>query len=182
MKTGSLKPGFLIASPQMRDPAFEKTVVLLCQYDSEGALGVVVNREGPISIGAVTREVNIAPPPNADAMTWSGGPVGAGTCFVLWQGSASTSEGWNIAEGIAVSQSLERMEQLVQCGTQFHITIGYSGWSAAQLDAEIIEGSWLYVEADPEIIFETPIEQRYDRALLLLGLTAPMVWMQPIDE
>lgn len=182
MKTGVLKPGFLIASPQMRDPHFEKTVVLICQYDEEGALGVVINREGPVSIGAVTREVNVAPPPDADAMAWWGGPVGAGTCFVLWQGQASGAEGWNITEGIAVSQSLERLEQLVQLGTPFHITIGYSGWSAAQLDAEIECGSWLYVEADPKIIFETPVEERYDRALLLLGLTASMVWMQPIDE
>jgi len=182
MKTAPLKPGFLIASPQMRDPYFEKTVVLVCQYDDDGALGVVVNREGPVSIGAVTHEVNIAAPPDADAMTWWGGPVGAGTCFVLWQGQASGAEGWNITEGLAVSQSLERLEQLVQLGTNFHITIGYSGWSAAQLDAEIESGAWLYVEADPKIIFETPIEQRYDRALLLLGLTASMVWMQPVDE
>ena len=182
MRTGTLQPGFLIASPQMQDPYFEKTVVLICQYDEEGALGMVVNREGPVSIGAVTREVNVASPQNADNMTWWGGPVGSGTCFVLWRGNASEAEGWTISGEIAVSQSLERLERLVQLGHNFHVTIGYAGWSPQQLDAEIERGSWLYVEADPRIIFETPLEQRYDRALLLLGLTADMVWMQPIDE
>ncbi|MFT5682943.1 MAG: putative transcriptional regulator [Myxococcota bacterium] len=182
MKTGSLKPGFLIASPQMRDPYFEKTVVLICQYDEDGALGIVINREGPVSIGAVTREVNVATPRDDDAMTWWGGPVGTGTCFVLWRGSASEAEGWNLPGDIAVSQSLERLERLVQLGSDFHVTIGYAGWSAEQLDAEIERGSWLYTEADPAIIFDTPLEQRYDRALLLLGLTSSMVWMQPINE
>ena len=177
-----MKPGFLIASPQMRDPYFEKTVVLLCHYDDEGALGMVINREGPISIGAVTQEVNVATPVNGEHMTWWGGPVGTGTCFVLWRGSTSGAEGWTIEEEIAVSQSLERLERLVQLGSSFHVSIGYAGWSAQQLDDEIERGSWLYVEADPAIVFETPIEQRYDRALLLLGLTREMVWMQPIDE
>lgn len=177
-----MKAGFLIASPQMRDPHFEKAVVLLCQYDDDGALGMVINREVTISIGEVTHEVNIAKPANADSMAWWGGPVGAGTCFVLWRGSASSAEGWTIEGEIAVSQSLERLEQLVQFGNTFHVTIGYAGWSAQQLDSEIERGSWLYVEADPTIVFDTPIGQRYDRALLLLGLTREMVWMQPIDE
>lgn len=177
-----MKPGFLIASPQMRDPYFEKAVVLLCQCDDEGALGMVINRESSISIGDVMREVNVALPAHAESMSWWGGPVGAGTCFVLWRGSAASAEDWTIEEEIAVSQSMVRLEQLVQLGTPFHVTIGYAGWSSRQLDDEIERGSWLYVEADPAIVFETPIEQRYDRALLLLGLTKEMVWMQPINE
>ena len=166
----------------MRDPHFEKTVVLICQYDEEGALGMVINREGPVSIGAVAREVNVASPRNADAMTWWGGPVGGGTCFVIWQGSASSAEGWTIGENIAVSQSLERLERLVQLNFDFHVTIGYAGWSSQQLETEIERGSWLYVEADPDILFKTPMSERYNRALLLLGLTPEMIWMQPIDE
>jgi len=176
-----MKAGLLIASPQMLDPYFERAVVLLCNFDEEGAVGVIINKAGPITIGDVTAEVKVAPPLHADEETWWGGPVGRGTCFVIWRGRTRGDEGWTISEEIAVSQSLQRLEDLVQRRKHFHVSIGYAGWGAAQLTSEIERGSWLLVEADPALLFETPLDERYDRALALLGLTASTVIMQPGD-
>ncbi len=176
-----MKSGFLIASPQMSDPHFKQAVVLLCHHDYTGAIGLIVNRDRSTTVGQVASEVKVARPPHADEQTWWGGPVGGGTCFVIWKGAAEGDEGWTIGD-IAVSQSLERLERLVQVGHHFHISIGYAGWGPHQLDTEIERGSWLYVEADPAIVFETPMADRYQQALALLGLTPGMVWMQPINE
>ncbi|MEL6344958.1 MAG: YqgE/AlgH family protein [Myxococcota bacterium] len=166
----------------MRDPNFERTVILLCQRDEDGAVGMVINRPHEITVGDVAGAAKVAPPRHEEEVTWWGGPVSPGTCFVLWRGRAEVGEGWTIGDEIAVSPALERLERLVQIGRHFHLVLGYSGWGEQQLESEIERGSWLYTEADPSIVFDTPIEERYDRALGLLGLTASTVWMQPIDE
>lgn len=176
-----MNSGLLIASPQMRDPNFERTVILLCQFDEEGAIGVVINRSAPITVRAVTDEVKLPPPSHGTEQAWWGGPVGRGTCFVIWRGQTRDDEGWTVGTEVAISQSLERLEQLIQANRHFHVSIGYAGWAPEQLIEEIERGSWLYVEADPELIFETPMASRYDHALALLGLTASTVIMQPGD-
>ena len=82
---------------------------------------------------------------------------------------------------MAISPSAARLRQLVTQQTPFFLCLGYAGWGAGQLDAEIETGSWLYTEVDPGILFEVPLEERYERALATLGLTAEMVWMKPLD-
>jgi putative transcriptional regulator len=174
-----MKSGFLIAAPQMLDPNFERTVILLCQFDNNGALGIVINRSTSVTVGAVTEEVKIAPPRHASDAIWWGGPVSPGTCFVVWRGQVEEDEGWNIGSNIAVSRSLQRLEHLVQLGHHFHLSIGFAGWAPDQLQGEIERGSWLYTDADPALLFETPQEARYDHALALLGLTTSTVLMTP---
>lgn len=174
-------PGLLIASPQLRDPNFAKTVVLMCQHDEDGALGIIINRGGQVSIGAVTEQLALAQPSSADDATWWGGPVGQGTGFVIWKGSAPDDEGWNPGGGVAVSASVEQLEQLVDADAEFHLALGYAGWGPGQLDTEIEEGSWLYVDVDPAIVFEAPMNERWPRALAMLGLRPDLVWMPPAE-
>ena len=174
--------GFLVASPQMHDPNFERAVVLLCQHDDEGAIGLIINRDGPVTIGAVSARMKLSPPPHASAPTWWGGPVGAGTGFVIWEGPGDAAEGWQPADGVWVSLSSERLAALIEGGQRFHLCLGYAGWSPGQLDAEIERGSWIVTDPDPDILFRVPLPERYDRALALLGLRPDSVWMTPIDE
>jgi len=166
----------------MSDPFFEGAVVLLCQHDDDGAFGLIINRPGSLSISQVASAVDVSCTHNGSEMTWWGGPVGQGACFIIWRGEATQEEGWTISENIAVSQSLHTLRRLVDTGEDFHVTVGYSGWESTQLETEISTGSWLYVEADPQIVFDLPMNQRYDAALALLGLTRHTVWMTPINE
>ncbi len=175
------KPGFLIASPQLRDPNFARTVVLVCQHDEDGALGIIINRDGPVSVGAVTEQLALAAPRTADDATLWGGPVGQGTGFVIWKGRAPFDEGWNPGGGVAVSASVDQLEQLVHADAEFHLALGYAGWGPGQLDHEIEEGSWLYADVDASIVFDAPMGERWPRALMALGLRPDLIWMPPAE-
>ncbi len=171
--------GMLIAAPKMGDPNFDRTVVLICQHDEHGAVGLVINREGPASVGEVLEKLEIDPALPYTGSTWVGGPVRPGTGFVLWRGDVDPDEGWNVGDGIAVSPSAERLSALAGHGTPFALCLGYAGWSPGQLDAEVRSGSWLFIDVDDRIVFDQPMEQRYDAALAQLGLTAATVVMTP---
>lgn len=171
----------IIASPQMEDPNFARSVVLVCQHDESGAFGLVINRDGPVSIGAVTERMDLGEPADPESVTWWGGPVGPGTGFVIWRGEAEDEEGWTLGGRVAVSPSAQRLKSLVEGKVPFFLCLGYAGWGAGQLDQEIETGSWLYADVDPDIIFDVPLDERYDKALETLGLTAHTVWMTPIE-
>lgn len=174
--------GLLIASPQLRDRWFEGTVVLLCQHDDEGALGLVINRDGPVTIGEVLERMDLEGDRLGDQATWWGGPVGTGAGFVLWRGQAGAHEGWTVGGEVAVSPSVERLDELVRTGARFHLALGYAGWGPGQLEEELERGSWLLADASAALVFDTPLEDRYQQALALLGLTPHTVWMDPISE
>lgn len=166
----------------MRDPNFERTVVLLCQHNDEGALGLVINRAGVVAIEEVLEGMELGPGGRAGVPTWWGGPVGRETGFVIWRGDVPRDEGWTLAGEIAVSPSVDRLTSLIQSGQPFFLCLGYAGWSPEQLEREIERGSWLYSDPDPSVVFEIPLDARYDTALALLGLKSDTVWMQPVDE
>lgn len=175
-----MESGFLIASPQMKDPNFQRSVVLLVQHNNEGALGLVVNRESPVRLGDVVDRLRSISPVRANRPVLWGGPVERGAGFVLFKGKAP--EGWQLRGDLCVSASRDRLSALVAAGADFHLCLGYAGWSAGQLDREFAEGSWIHVDAASELIFDCPISERYDRALARLGVTAEHLWMTPVDE
>ena len=171
----------------MRDLWFERTLILLCEHNEDGALGVVINREGDITVGEVIERLHEEneefPDKTTDPRkTWWGGPVGDGAGFIVWDGTVENDEGWMIGERVAVSPSIERLASMVSEAEGFDLCLGYAGWGPGQLEEEIERGSWLAIDADPGIIFETPIGERYEKALGLLGLTPATIWMQPINE
>jgi putative transcriptional regulator len=175
-----MEPGLLVASPQMRDPNFERAVVLLVQHSGQGALGLVINREAQVKVGDVVSHLDMpggAHPLQRPAL-W-GGPVERGAGFVLYKGLAP--EGWT-AGNVAVSPSRERLAALVGAGAEFHLCLGYAGWGPGQLDRELAEGSWVFVEATAELVFDTPLAERYDRALAQLGVPPELLWMTPVSE
>ncbi len=177
-----MEPGLLIASPQMRDPHFEGVVVLLCEHDDKGAFGLVINRPSAVALSDVIDNLDLQLDEDDDGPTWWGGPVHQKAGFVVYEGTAGTSEGWSLPCSVAVSPSITRLTSLVQAGKNFHLCLGYTGWGPHQLDGEIERGSWLVADLDPELILSLPLDERYDRALASLGLTPHTVWMTPIDE
>ena len=173
---------FLIASPHMDDPRFEKSVILLCHHDSEGALGIIVNKSIPLDISSVLESLNIDFEPSKDTFTGWGGPVGEDTGFVIWRGTAGEEEGWNVCSELAVSPSADRLSRLTEAGQRYFLALGYAGWGPGQLDAEIETGSWLFADADLALLFDSPAEERYSAALASLGLSSEHVWHFPADE
>ena len=165
----------------MQDPNFARAVVLVCQHDEEGAIGLIINRPGPVSMEEVIARLELTGPAAERGPTWWGGPVGQETGFVIWRGESNPDEGWTVGEDVAVSPSADQLGILVAQGERFHLCLGYAGWGPGQLDQEIRTGSWIYTDVDASIVFEMPIEARYSAALAQLGLSAATLNMQAIE-
>ena len=178
-----MQPTILIASPQMRDPFFEQTVVLVWHYDEDGALGVVVNRTLKHTLAEVLEvddSIDLSPYETLP-VAW-GGPVESGSGTVITRGTIHDDEGWMLPDGIGVTRSQDALIRLIQGNEKLLLCLGCAGWGAGQLDREIEMGGWLWTDCDANIVFDVPPEERYDVALATLGLNRNAVWMPPINE
>jgi len=179
-----LQPTLLIASPQTRDPLFERTVVLVFEHTEHGALGVVVNRQLQHKVEDV---LDLAEGPDLTEfagvpVVW-GGPVGTNHGTVVTGAHLNEQElGWTLPNGLSVTRSQDALLRLLGERAQLMLCLGYAGWAAGQLDREISRGGWLWTDCDASIVFDTPAEDRWSKALATLGLTPGVVWMQPVDE
>lgn len=173
MESLSLSNQFLIAMPKMTDPLFSRALVYVCEHGEHGSMGLIINKPSGIVMAQLFDQVDL-PLSNVAANSrpvFFGGPVQPDRGFVLhapvgnWQSSLIVTDTIALTTSkdilIAVSEG-NGPEQLV-------ITLGYTGWQSGQLEQEIAANAWLTVEQEPEIIFSTPPEQRYDKAMGLLG-------------
>lgn len=180
----------------MRDPFFERTLVLVWHHDEDGAIGVVVNRplsdaseRGLMPRSASNRLVDVLVMDDGvdlssyedDEVVW-GGPVETDSGTIITGGSLDDDEGWVLPGGIAVTRSHEALIRLVGERASLMLCLGYAGWGPGQLDREITEGGWLFTDPDASLLFRVPPEERWDKAIETLGITRHDVWMQPVDE
>jgi putative transcriptional regulator len=178
MEKSDLAPGFLLAAPNLRDPNFEKTVVLLGRHDDEGALGWVINgRElaptvelfktsGLFSEGTVF--------PNARSFKRSarvGGPVAPATGWLLFRPGIDEVDGqMNLGVGLAVTGEASAFSEFVHTGiadgggAEFRLILGCAGWAPGQLEAEISAGAWLPAALDVDLLFEHDGDSAWDEA------------------
>lgn len=171
----SLQDHFLIAMPSMADYHFNQSVVYVCAHSSEGTMGVVVNHPvDDIQLGEVLAQMKIAselPDINAQKV-FLGGPVQPERGFIvhrpnkMWQSTLVTSD----EIGVTSSQDILEAMAKGEGPEDTIIILGYAGWGAGQLEAEITKNNWLSVKAAPEIIFNTPVVDRWQAALNLLGI------------
>jgi len=177
---------FLIAMPGMADETFAGTVVYLCEHTEKGALGLVINKPIDIKLKNLFEKVELSldRPDRADLAeqpVYFGGPVQTERGFVLHEKLGDEGSHYNstlsIPGGLAMTTSKDVLEALAEGAgpRRVLITLGYSGWQAGQLEDELGRNGWLTVDADPAVIFDTPIEQRYERALSLLGFDPRML-------
>ena len=175
---------FLIAMPGLEDAMFSKSVIYMCEHSERGALGLVINKPSDINLQKLFDKVEL-PLHRQDltqAPVFQGGPVQTERGFVLHEsvvmpGNESLyASTMTIPGGLEMTTSKDVLEAL-STGygpRKVFISLGYSSWGQGQLESEISDNSWLTVAADPAVIFDTPVEQRYAKALKLLGLEA---WM-----
>ena len=174
---------FLIAMPGMADETFAGTVVYLCEHTEKGALGLVINRPIDIKLKNLFEkvELSLARAELADQPVYFGGPVQTERGFVLHDKPGDDSIRYNstlsIPGGLAMTTSKDVLEALAEGAgpRRVLVTLGYSGWQPGQLEDELGRNGWLTVDADPAVIFDTPIEKRYDRAVSLLGIDPRML-------
>ncbi|WCM98659.1 MULTISPECIES: YqgE/AlgH family protein [Comamonadaceae] len=182
---------FLIAMPGLEDASFARSVVYLCEHSERGALGLIINKPSDISLKGLFDKVDLSLR-RADLSqepVFQGGPVQTERGFVLHEpmltDSVDTDESayastMTIPGGLEMTTSKDVLEALSTGAgpRRVLVTLGYSSWGEGQLESELAENSWLTVGADLSVIFDTPVGERYDRALGLLGLQS---WMLSPD-
>lgn len=179
---------FLIAMPGLEDEAFARSVVYVCEHSERGALGLVINKPSDINLKHLFDQVELPLGRNdlIASPVFQGGPVQTERGFVLHDPMAAENDPspeesvyastMMIPGGLEMTTSRDVLEALSNGNgpRRVLVTLGYSAWGEGQLESELADNAWLTVGADAAVIFDTPIEQRYDSALALLGLKA---WM-----
>ena len=178
---------FLIAMPGLEDESFARSVVYLCEHSERGALGLIINKPTDITLKGLFDKVDLSL--RREDLTkepvFQGGPVQTERGFVLHEpmlmDKGETDESayastMTIPGGLEMTTSKDVLEALSTGAgpRRVLITLGYSSWGEGQLESELAENAWLTVAADLSVIFDTPVPERYDRALSLLGLQS---WM-----
>jgi len=171
----TLQNHFLIAMPAMGDPNFSGTVTYLCQHSDEGALGIIINRPLDMQVGEVFRQLDfdVVDSDQSERPVLGGGPVKPGMGFVLHQSdedfeSTLDTKGADIR--VTVSKDILSAMASGKGPQRALVALGYAGWEAGQLEAELAANAWLSAPADPEIVFETPFQERWEAAAGILGV------------
>jgi putative transcriptional regulator len=165
----SLAPTLLLSMPQLVDPNFARTVVLLCEHSAEGAFGLVVNRpSGTDAFDAV----ELVPPPsrNSGLPLWVGGPVEPQRGWILLGAEPEETGALRVVDGVYLSTSPDLLRQLIETGPRrARVLTGYAGWGPGQLDEEIAASAWLTSDVEADLIFETPSDRMWEEAIRRLG-------------
>ena len=173
---------FLIAMPSMQDPIFGGTVVYVCEHNENGVLGVVINKPTDMTMEVLFDRIDLEVSSAADRHLESepimfGGPVQDDRGFVLHTPGAHYSSSLTVTNDVAFTTSIDVLEAVARGNgpERMMVSIGYAGWSPGQLEDELARNGWLTVAADPRVVFEVPIEERYQAAIKLLGFDPLML-------
>jgi putative transcriptional regulator len=163
------RASLLLSMPQLQDPNFARTVVLLCDYGPEGAFGLVINR--PTDVPA-TSMVRLAPPVvgGNDMPLWIGGPVEPQRGWILL-GTEPSAEFKCIRDGLYLSTSPALLREVLETrpAPRARVLAGYAGWGPGQLDDELAQSAWLMGNVDLDIVFDVPAAAMWETAIRRLG-------------
>lgn len=175
---GSLRDHFLIAMPGLNDSSFAHTVTYICEHSDKGAMGVVINAATPMLLKEIFSQMDLDDlSDQGDQIVMSGGPVQPERGFVLHSNEAKWQSTLEISPDVSLTASRDIITALAEGRgpKQCLIALGYAGWGEGQLEAEIAANSWLTVPADKNIIFNTPLEERWAAAALALGIDVNLI-------
>lgn len=174
----SLAPTLLLSMPQLDDPNFKQTVVLLCEHGADGAFGLVLNRQTETPASSVVR---LTPPVDSDngLQLWIGGPVEPERGWILMGQEPDEAESVEVCDGLYLSTSPDLLRRVLsdQPPSRTRLLTGYAGWGAGQLDEELSSSSWLIAEVELDLIFETQSTQMWETAIRRLGAEPSMLQM-----
>lgn len=164
----------LIAMPGLNDPHFHATVTLICEHTADGALGIVINRPLPMTMSDLLAQLSLTASDRktADTLVYGGGPVAADRGFVLHTAGCSFASSLDVSDEIQLTFSRDVLDAIAAGDgpDRTLVAVGYAGWAAGQLEAEMLANSWLSVPATPEIVFDLPFQDRWHAAARSLGI------------
>ncbi|HWV42471.1 YqgE/AlgH family protein [Pseudorhodoplanes sp.] len=184
---GFLDGKMLIASPGMQDERFARSVIYMCAHSSEGAMGIIVNqpaahisfRDLLVKLDVIPASDKIELPHSADDVTvLKGGPVETERGFVLHSADFFIENSTlPIDEGICLTATLDILKAIARGDgpASAILALGYAGWSPGQLESEMQSNGWLHCSADPELIFGTDADAKYNRAMQKIGIRPGML-------
>ncbi|MFD2168318.1 YqgE/AlgH family protein [Thalassotalea euphylliae] len=170
----SLENQLLIAMPSMEDSFFHRTVTYICEHNDEGAMGLIINLPVNLTLNELLVQIEADKPkiPSLEQLVLTGGPVAQQRGFVLHSPQSGWSSSLALSDEVMITTSKDILMALgtEQAPPEFIVTLGYAGWGPGQLEQEIRDNSWLTTPADNEILFHTPVEQRWQKATEKLGI------------
>jgi len=166
------QPQILVAMPSLKDGYFDKSVILLCEYNTSGAMGFVINSPSTTSVDDLLRELGLNGHPQQDKPIMIGGPVQPELCWVVhttdYEGRSTTALGGNLALSAAQEVLTSITEGLAP--NDYLLGVGYAGWGPGQLDNEIEQEAWWLADLDPLSILKHTCDDRWDKVMEHLGL------------
>lgn len=178
----TLEGQLLVAMPIMSDKRFARSVIYMCAHSKDGAMGLIINhRADHITFPDLLDRLGITPRGGDDAIAADilerdvhiGGPVETGRGFVLHTADYHSSESTlDIAGGISLTATIDILKAIAsgKGPARSILALGYAGWSAGQLENEIQANGWLHCPAHSDIIFESDLDAKYERALATIGV------------
>lgn len=170
----SLTGHFLIAMPSLNDGFFNQAVTYICEHDKNGSFGIIINQQTGITLKQIAKEMALETENtfNDRQQVFIGGPVDQGRGFILHRPAGNWQSSLKVDDNIALTTSKDILQAIVKNeGPEDNIVaLGYAGWAAGQLDSEIASNTWLSCPADEQIIFNTPVEDRWKAAAKLIGV------------
>ncbi|MFV0276282.1 MAG: YqgE/AlgH family protein [Parahaliea sp.] len=175
----SLRDHFLLAMPSITEGIFSHSITYICEHGESGAMGIVLNRPLDLSLAEIFEHLDIDTVDDfSESPVMAGGPVQLDHGFVLHRDPASQWEAsLKITDGISLTTSRDILRAIAKGHgpREYLIALGYAGWSAGQLEAELASNSWLTLPASSEIIFTTPYQCRLAAAAAKLGIDMNLI-------
>lgn len=172
----------MVAAPALQDPNFERAVVLMCLHNEDGAMGLVINRAAPLTTLELMLQMGFECADDADPAqsVLIGGPVAIESGVLLYRADATASlreDELPVTDELRLCPSQELLRAIAAGAgpPQFQLFLGHAGWGPGQLEQEIAQGSWIPARADVALVFDTPLEERWDQALAAVGVSPAML-------
>lgn len=177
MEIASLTGHFIIAMPSLMESYFDQSVTYICEHDENGAFGIVINHETDITFDEVISDINIPASdstnkPKPHQKLFIGGPVQQDRGFILHKSGDKWKSTLKVDDHISLTTSRDILEAIAKNkGPKDNIiALGYAGWGPGQLEQEFVDNAWLSCPADEQIIFNTPVKQRFQAAADIIGV------------
>lgn len=175
MSAFSLQGHFLLSMQKLNGSYFGQTLILLCEHNADGALGLIINKPTDIVLTDMLAELDMVAPEDVGASerkVLEGGPVSQDRGFVLHEQALATSDCLQLSESLYLSGATAALTELLNDSARgdFQVLLGYAGWGAGQLEDELKDNSWLTVEATSSVVFKTPTSAKLMAAAAELGI------------